>query len=72
MQKDEKNKLKDNIWLRQLLLVLIILLWVFAILFKNQMNGTLRIFVLIGLLLFSLLGVYWINRAFFAVGKKKK
>lgn len=72
MQKDGKNKFKDNVWFRQGMLVFLILIWVLAILFRNQMSIGIRIIVMIVLLAFSIVAVYWINRAFFGIGKKKK
>ncbi|AYG00985.1 hypothetical protein [Lactococcus allomyrinae] len=72
MQKDGKNKFKDNIWFRQGVLIFLILVWVVAILFRNQMSMGIRIIVMVVLLAFSIATVYWINRAFFGIGKKKK
>jgi len=72
MQKDGKNKFKDNIWFRQGVLIFLILVWVLAILFRNQMSIGIRVIVMVVLLAFSIVTVYWINRAFFGIGKKKK
>ncbi|MCL2114341.1 MAG: hypothetical protein FWH31_10440 [Streptococcaceae bacterium] len=54
------------------MLIFLILVWVLAILFRNQMSIGIRVIVMVVLLAFSIVTVYWINRAFFGIGKKKK
>ena len=72
MQKDGKNKAKDNLWLKQGAFFVLVLLWVLAIYFKNQLANWQIIAVFIILLLATSLVVFWLNRAFLGLTHVQK
>lgn len=70
MSKEEKNKPEGNIWVKQGIFFGIIVLWLLAIVLKNQMSLLVAAIVFLFLLLLTLAYGYWLNRSFF--GKKDK
>ncbi|RZI49113.1 hypothetical protein [Lactococcus kimchii] len=67
MQKNEKNKAKDNLWLKQAGFFIVVLAWIVAIYFKKEMSGGLLIAVFIVLVLLTLGVLLVLNRAFFGL-----
>ncbi len=69
MSKDEKNKLKDNLWFKQLGFIGLVLLWILLIIFKNSLTGPLRWGAFILMIAVTIVGLYFINKEFFGIGK---
>lgn len=72
MSKEEKNKFKDNIWLKELAFFGLVLCWGLLIIFKAKLNPTLQMILFLLLVIATILGLYYINRAFLGIGKDKK
>lgn len=70
MQNDEKNKSKGlGLMGKQLGFFALVLLWIVAILFKSQL-GAAKWYVYGGLIVLTLVSLYFINKSFFGIGDK--
>ncbi|MFC4651899.1 hypothetical protein ACFO26_03175 [Lactococcus nasutitermitis] len=72
MQKKEKNKFKDNLLGKQLALFGLFVLWGLLIIFKKMLSPNLRMGLFVLLVLVTVAGIYFLNRAFFGIGDDKK
>ncbi|GBG96267.1 hypothetical protein [Lactococcus termiticola] len=70
MSNKGKNKLKDNLILKQLAFFVLVLLWIAALVFKHQLTGPVKWLLYAGLIILTILGLYYINRSFFGIGEK--
>ena len=67
MQKKGKSKAKDNIWLKQAGFFIVVLAWILAIFFKNELSRPMMITVFILLVVATIFVLFWLNRAFFGL-----
>lgn len=72
MRKNEKNRAKDNIWLKQAGFFALVLAWILAIYFKNDLSKTMMIIVFILLVIATFFVIFWLNRVFFGLTKQPK
>lgn len=72
MRKNEKNRAKDNIWLKQAGFFALVLAWILAIYFKNDLSKTMMIIVFILLVIATFFVIFWLNRVFFGLNKQPK
>ena len=72
MRKNEKNKAKDNIWLKQAGFFALVLAWILAIYFKNDLSKTMMIIVFILLVLATFFVIFWLKRVFFRLRTQSK
>lgn len=72
MPKKEKNKFKDNIVLKEMSFFVLVLLWILLIFFKKQLPTAVQIILFIVLVLLTIIGLIWINKAFFGITKDKE
>ncbi|ARD94405.1 hypothetical protein LLI816_09645 [Lactococcus lactis subsp. lactis] len=72
MRKNEKNRAKDNIWLKQASFFALVLAWILAIYFKNDLSKTMMIIVFILLVIATFFVTCWLNRVFFGLTNQPK
>lgn len=72
MRKNEKNRAKDNIWLKQAGFFALVLAWILAIYFKNDLSKTMMIIVFILLVIATFFVIFWLNRVFFGLTTQPK
>lgn len=72
MRKNEKNRAKDNIWLKQAGFFALVLAWILAIYFKNDLSKTMMIIVFILLVIATFFVIFWLNRVFFGLTNQPK
>lgn len=72
MRKNEKNRAKDNIWLKQAGFFALVLAWILAIYFKNDLSKTMMIIVFILLVIATFFVIFWLNRVFVGLTNQPK
>ncbi|MGM9887425.1 MAG: hypothetical protein ACI31W_09290 [Lactococcus sp.] len=72
MPKKEKNKFKDNIVLKEMSFFVLVLFWILLIFFKKQLPTAVQIILFIVLVLLTIFGLIWLNKAFLGMTKDKE
>jgi len=62
----------NNIWLKQAGFFALVLAWILAIYFKNDLSKTMMIIVFILLVLATFFVIFWLNRVFFGLTSQSK
>lgn len=70
MQNNEKNKTKYNLIRKQALFVILVLLWIVMIVFKNSLPEPYKWLFFAVLVIVTIVALYYINRSFFGLNGK--